>query len=331
MCLPWGCAHSLDQKIIVSPTQKSADQTKIIAHSEDFVVLKADSGDNLRSLATQFCGDPSKDWVIAEFNDIDHVLEGQQIVVPHNNYKPYGIFMNGIRKVPILSYHRFSPNSHDCERLSISEDTFTNQMNYLKDNGFVVINFTELADFLEGRGNLPPKSVIISIDDGFKSVYEIAFPILKKFGFKATVFVYSDLVGVPSGLTWKQMEEMVASGFIDIQPHSKTHSDLSQRLDGEDEVSYRDRLRLEIVYPADLIRRKLGLAAHTFAYPYGMENDTVVETVLEAGYRLAVTVTRGGNPSFSHPYVLHRSQVYCDDPIDAYIKLLEVFEKVTWK
>ena len=124
------------------------------------------------------------------------------------------------------------------------------------------------------------------------------------------------------------MREMVGSGLIDIQPHSKTHSDLSRRQDGESDAAYRKRLNREVTHPARLIKKNLKLPIHTFAYPYGAENDAVVEAVKDADYRLAVTVTRGGNPSFAHPYVLRRTQIYCSDDLETFAKRLDIFERM---
>ena len=85
-------------------------------------------------------------------------------------------------------------------------------MEYLARNGYRVIPLAQLARFLDGKEPLPRKSVVITIDDGYRSTYEIAYPILKKYGFPATVFLYSDFVGAADAMTWAQMKEMVALG-----------------------------------------------------------------------------------------------------------------------
>ena len=252
-------------------------------------------------------------------------------MIPLKPISPAGMFNGGFQKIPILTYHRFTPGKSDCGRLAVSEDAFVAQMAYLRDRGFRVIDFKDLADFMAGNVSLPRRSVILSIDDGYKSVYEIAFPVLKRFDYPATVFVYSDFVGAGAALNWKQMREMVDSGLIDIQPHSKTHADLTLRLEGESEKAYRKRLALEFRHPAELIERNLGLPIHTFSYPYGAENEIVIEAAEKAGYTLGATVTRGGNPTFAHPLVLRRTQIYCGDSLKTFARRLQTFEKISLK
>ncbi len=316
---------------LLSACARSPFDQNVIAKNSDFLVLTAGSGDTLESLAAQHLGDEKKGWVIAELNGIKRVRAGEEVVVPLKPISPAGMFNGGFQKIPILTYHRFTPGESNCGRLAVSEDAFVAQMAYLRDRGFRVIDFKDLADFLAGKVVLPRKSVILSIDDGYKSVYEIAYPVLKRFDYPATIFVYSDFVGAGSGLTWKEMREMVDSGLIDIQPHSKTHSDLTLRLEGESEKAYRKRLAYELRHPADLIERKLGLPIHTFSYPYGAENEIVIEAAAEAGYTLAATVTRGGNPTFAHPLVLRRSQIYCGDSLKTFARRLQTFEKISLK
>ena len=76
--------------------------------------------------------------------------------------------------------------------------------------------------------------MVITIDDGYRSTYEVAFPVLKRHSFPATVFLYSDFVGAGDALTWAQMKEMTQSGLIDIQPHSKSHANLTLKLAGRE-------------------------------------------------------------------------------------------------
>lgn len=310
-----GCLATLDQRVV--------------AKSDDFLVVSAGSGDDLSSLARAFLGDETKGWLIAEFNGVTRVKAGQELVIPLRQTNRAAIHRNGFVKVPILTYHHFTPPGQRCSQVAVSAEAFDAQLAYLKAKGFRVITFKELAAFLEGEAPVPRKSVILTIDDGFRSAYEIAFPLLKKYGFPATVFLYSDFIGAPAGLTWDQMKEMVASGLIDIQPHSKTHSDLTKFEAGESKAAYRERIAREVSYSAEVIERRLGLEAHTFSYPYGAENDEVVEIVEQAGFKFAVTVTRGGNPAFSHPLVLRRSQIYCRDGLDAFARRLDTFEQIS--
>src|SRR5581483_8586039 len=130
-----------------------------------------------------------------------------------------------------------------------------------------VIPMQKLRAFLDAKEPLPKNTVVITIDDGYRSTYEVAYPVLRKYGFPATVFLYSDFVGASDALTWPQMKEMIGSGLIEIQPHSKTHANLSQRLAGETDAAYRERIRREVEVPVNVIKERLDTTSVTYAYP----------------------------------------------------------------
>ena len=302
---------------------------QVISKSRDFVVISAGSEDTLKSLAARYLGDETKFRVIGEFNDIKRVRTGQEVVIPLRSLNRAGVYALGYRTVPILTYHRFSPSGKRCDRLAVSADRFARQLKYLGDKGYTVISLKDLADHIDGKKAIPRKAVVITIDDGYRSVYQIAYPILRKHGYAATIFVYSKFIGAPAGLTWTQMEEMVASGLIDIQPHSQSHIDLTKRLEAESKAAYLKRLDEEVNYPARQIKRKLDLPIHSFSYPYGAENDDVIAAVKSAGYRIGMTVTRGGNPAFAHPYALRRTQIYCGDSLRTFANRLIILQKAS--
>lgn len=311
------------------PNKMLPHSDQVIARNGDFVIVRAVRGDSLRSLARKYLGGSQKYRAIGRFNRVTRVKAGQEIVIPLRATNRAGVFLDGYQQVPILAYHRFVPGNGSCDRLAVSAQRFEKQLRYLKNNGFSTVSFSELADFLDGKRDIPRKSVVLSMDDGYRSNYDIAYPILKKFGFKATIFIYSDFVGSRSGLKWPQMKEMVASGLIDIQPHSKSHANLTLRRKRENETAYNARILKEVRHPARLIKNNLGLPVHTFAFPYGAENDLLISALKREGYRLGATVTRGGNPSFAPPFVLRRSQIYCDDGIRTFAKRLGTFRRVS--
>ena len=198
-------------------------------------------------------------------------------------------------------------------------------MQYLARNGYHVLPLSRLEEFLDGRAALPRKSVVITIDDGYRSAFEIAYPVLRQHGFPATVFLYSDFVGAGDALNWAQMKEMAASGLVDVQPHSKTHANLTLRLPDEAEGRYRERVRREVETPIALIKDRLSLPSVTFAYPYGDVNDVVVDQLAREGLQMGVTVTPGGNGFFAYPLMLRRNMVFGNEDLDAFKAKLNVF------
>ena len=294
----------------------------IVTRNDDFAIVIAQPGDDVGALAARHLGDAGKGWWIADFNGTDRIAPGDMVAIPLKGPSPLGVTAQGFQTIPILCYHRFgSPK----RRLVVARADFEAQMDYLARNGYHVIPLSRLIGFLEGRDALPPKSVVITIDDGYRSTYEIAYPILRKYGFPATVFLYSDFVGAGDAMPWSQMQEMLRSGLIETQPHSKTHSNLTLRQPNETPAQYRDRVRSEVERPTTLIAERLGVTPLSYAFPYGDVNDAVVAELQRAGLQIGATVTPGGNAFFAHPYMLRRSMVFGTDDMDTFKSRLQVF------
>jgi peptidoglycan/xylan/chitin deacetylase (PgdA/CDA1 family) len=304
---------------VVSATMSKA---AIVARNDDFAIVIAQPGDDVAALAARHLGDAGKGWWIAEFSGTDRIASGDVVTIPLKGPSPLGVTAQGFQTIPILCYHRFgSPK----RRLVVARADFEAQMDYLARNGYHVIPLSRLTGFLEGRDALPPKSVVITIDDGYRSTYEIAYPILRKYGFPATVFLYSDFVGAGDAMPWSQMQEMLRSGLIEIQPHSKTHSNLTLRQPNETPDRYRDRVRSEVERPTALIAERLGVTPLSYAFPYGDVNEAVVAELQRAGLLIGTTVTPGGNAFFAYPYMLRRSMVFGTDDMDTFKSRLQVF------
>ena len=296
-----------------------------IHRSNDFIVLTASKGDTPASLALRHLGSAAKAWVIEDFNNTRELTPGREVVIPLGTPNPTGVYTNGYQTVPILCYHRFG---NDKSKMVVSPDDFARQMEYLAQHDYRVIRIADLIEFLQGKRALPKRAVVVTMDDGYKSAYLHAFPTLRRFGFPATIFVYSEYVGAREGLTWKEMQEMVASGLVDIQPHSKTHSNLGFAQPSEDEAAYQQRIQAETQVPLHDISRNLNIPVHTFAYPYGDTNKEVIDQLKQRDYRLAVTVQPGSNAAFSYPYMLQRSMVFGDEDLDTFAKKLGTFQDV---
>lgn len=309
-----------------APAPVAADEPgPIVARSSDFVVVAAQSGDTLETLARRYLGDAAKAWWIAQFNNVTAVRPGQILVVPLRQRNPLGVTAAGYQTVPILCYHRFGTRA---SKLNVTPQAFEQQMDFLARNGYTVITFERLQGFLAGKEALPAKSVVITIDDGYRSTFEIAYPVLRKHGFPATVFLYTDFVGASDAMTWAQMKEMLASSLITIQPHSKSHANLTQRLPGENEARYRDRIRREVQAPLGVLQDRLGERTFTYAYPYGDVNELVVELLAKDGVAQGVTVTPGGNPFYAYPYMLRRSMIFGNEDLDAFKSKLVTFVRM---
>jgi peptidoglycan/xylan/chitin deacetylase (PgdA/CDA1 family) len=182
-------------------------------------------------------------------------------------------------------------------------------MRYLRENGYHVITAEELMAFLEYRQGLPKKSVLITMDDGYRSVYNIAYPILKEFGYTATLFVYTSFVGVSKmAITWNQLKEMKADGFM-IGSHTIFHSDLTRAKEGEPESEFMARIKEELEGSKKILDQKLEQNTFFLAYPFGYYDQRSIQMARKAGYKVAMSVRRGGNPFFANPLILRRDQI----------------------
>jgi len=292
------CAPTMDiTRILDAPVYRS----------EDYIVYTLPGETTPGALAERFLGDKNKSWMITEANPDVSFSPGRSIVIPLKYKNKGGIYEGGFQTIPILTYHRFSDTC--TSPLCVPARVFDQQMRYLKENGYHVVTPEDLLAFLEYRRGLPKKSVLITMDDGYRSVYKIAYPILKKYGFTATVFIYTSFVGVSNmAITWKQLRKLKAEGFT-IGSHTLSHADLTKKKDGETENDFLARVTKELVESKKIIDRKLKQDTFSFAYPYGRYDQMTSQIVREAGYKVAMSVRRGGNPFFADPLSLKRDQI----------------------
>lgn len=212
-----------------------------------------------------------------------------------------------------LCYHNIEDGK--SKAMTISSAEFEREMQAIKDNGFTVISMQDFLAWRRGEKNIPAKSAIITIDDGWISAYQTAWPILKKYNYPFTLFVYINYINSGGrSLSWDQLGEMRDAG-VDIESHTYSHSDLKKpgalvdrrtaemvRKDvatlGED-----GWLRKEVVESKLTLEKQLGIKVNAFAYPFGLYNQKALQMVKEAGYEAAFTVY-GQQLRHSSPYDL---------------------------
>ena len=305
--------------------RQSQDEPKITTvKSDQLIVLISKPGDTLQSLAQKHLGDKNKDWLIADFNNIDKIIPGIEIVIPLREYNSIGISNRGVQSVPILCYHRFG-DKHG--KMSVPTSLFRQQMKYLYDNNYRVISLKDAIGFFKGKKSIPKRSVVITIDDGYRSNYSEAFPVFKEFNFPATIFLYSDFLGARDALTSEQIKTMYNSGLIDFQPHSKTHPNLAIRKENESMADYRNRLDDEIETPKRRIQKIINTDIFSFAYPFGDTNEIVINKLKSKQFSIAATVQPGSNTAYSSQYMLRRTMIFGDHTEEEFIAALKVSEK----
>lgn len=213
-------------------------------------------------------------------------------------------------------FHHLEPDSTPVSPYSIPPDLFTSQLDYLRAAGFVTVRFTHLLDVIEGKRTLAERAVVITFDDGYESFREVALPVLLAHGMTATVFVVAAEIGgtnrwdLPQGFPQRPLmneaalKEIVAAG-MEIGSHGWAHRDLTACAESE--------LAEEFVRSREEIRRRLGIPADVFSYPYGRYSRRHFPLLAQAGYRGAVTIF-SGEPTVTHaPYAMRRVLVHDGD------------------
>ncbi|MES2822138.1 MAG: polysaccharide deacetylase family protein [Pseudomonadota bacterium] len=183
-----------------------------------------------------------------------------------------------VRAAVVLEYHHISdktPNS-----TSISPAKFNAQMDYLANNHFNIVSVVTLAEKLRKGETLPDKTIAISFDDSYATVYHAAYPLLKKRGWPFTFFVNTAAVSTSSlFVTWDQLREMSRNGAT-IANHTMHHNHLPRLKSNETRSQWRDRTQAEIELAQKTIEKEIGSALTIFAYPFG-EYDIEVQKLLK--------------------------------------------------
>lgn len=239
----------------------------------------------LFGISIYFKATRQRDTLQDEFLSKTDKLNSEQILQEIPEQTPLA---NAI-KVPILIYHSIAPHTSNQTLLQkhydVAPEFLEKQFQYLRDKGFTVIGLDFLADALSQTITLPPKPVVLTFDDGWENQFRYGYPLLKKYNYTATFFIFTKAIDHESFLTWDQIKAMDQGGMT-IGGHTRTHPYL---LDITDPVA----LRREIIGGKSVVENRIGHAINLFAYPYGQYNDQIVEKVKEAGYKAARSAHEG--------------------------------------
>ena len=322
------CATAWPTSGTTSPPVSEKPPRGEVFRSDDYVVYVMAGGETPKTLAKSFLGDARKSWIIEDANEGVSFRRGKAVVIPLKEENKGGLTGRGYQAVPVLTYHHFGKvcTSPYCMPTAL----FDQQMRYLRENGYRVITLGKLLDFVQYRHAIPKKSVVIAIDDGNRSAYKVAYPMLKKYGYTATLFIYTDFVGVSKGaITWDQLREMKAAGF-EIGSHTESHSDLTKQREGESNAAYMARVKSELLVSKRLLDKKLRQDTIYLAFPYGRYNERVLAISEQVGYKLGFSVRRGGNPFFADPLRLKRDQILKRE-METFAKRLKTFYEFSLK
>lgn len=229
--------------------------------------------------------------------------------------------------IPILTYHHLLKNEENKlfqhTSTTTSDVAFSNQMAFLKQAGYDTISLEQLEGYLNNKINLPAKVVVLTFDDGLKSVYRYAYPVLKKYGFRATAFIISSRIKRhpqkwnPESLQFMSIAELKQiQDVFDVQSH--TH--FLHRIDARRFPILLSRSNHNILFDFERSRRALTpFNPHVLylSYPFGGYNQNAIAAAKRAGFHLAVTTVRGKVKPGDNPFALKRLYILRTDSLQA--------------
>lgn len=224
------------------------------------------------------------------------------------------------RSIPVLCYHQVTPEPKGLFELSVNN--FREQLSLLKARGYASLNSQNLLDYLSGRHNPVGKPVMITFDDGFRSVYDYAFPIMKEFGFIGVLCVYPSFIGAGNAMTWEQINEMIQAGWS-VESHSMTHANIIKDTPTGN-ISRQAFFTREIIESGTIIERKTGCKPLFMVWPYGIYTRETLEFAGTAGYAGSLTVDGGANYRDLDPFLIKRQVIYKTDDRQKFLIRLEM-------
>ncbi len=195
--------------------------------------------------------------------------------------------------VPVLMYHSIGEEANNDA--VISKARFLEQMKYLHDHDYHPVTLDELHDYLVKNKELPLRPVVITFDDGYRDTYDVAFPVLKQYGFSSVLFFP---MGKDGGrLSWAELREMKAAG-MEIASHSYNHRSIGglSRAEQAEEIQASKRA----------LDQNLNQDTHWFCYPNGSYGPETLELLKANGFTTAVTTEPGWVKPGDNPLILRR-------------------------
>jgi len=214
-------------------------------------------------------------------------------------------------QVPILMYHEIGTPSGPWKELYVEPETFTQQLDWLKANGYSTVGLADVYDHWYNKKPLPEKPIVLTFDDGYRSMFELVMPLLLARDMQATFFLYPSKFNTPTGLTPEMVADMAKQG-MEIGSHTSTHNDLTkisaQQLKKElgDSKKYLEEITQK---PVDFL-----------CYPAGRFNSQVIEETKKRGYLAAVTTQMGNASPNQDPFQWKRIRINYSDGLKGFIK-----------
>lgn len=219
--------------------------------------------------------------------------------------------------IPIFVYHDIVKEESEIhfDYMQTASNTFEEQLKGLKNAGYHFITYEDLVQYKEGNKKLYKKSCILTFDDGYKGVYENAYPIAKKYNIPFTMFVITQNMDTPECITWEHAKEMKNSGIVTIASHSIDHPEFTS-LSTEEAVK-------NVNQSYEIIEQNLGKDnVKVFTYPYGLHTEEQIQALKEEGYIQNLTDNKINKSDNLDLYGLHRDYPLNDSIYKILLKIM---------
>ena len=195
-------------------------------------------------------------------------------------------------RIPVLVYHRFGPVVADS--MTVTTAVLEAQLRLLHEEGYHVISIHELIRALaDTHYKLPSSAVVLTVDDGHRSVYTDLFPLICKYGVPVTLFIYpSAISNAAYALTWDQLDSMVASGLVDVESHSYWHPNFKVEQRRLTPDAFQRLVVDQLVRSKATLERHLGRTVDLLAWPFGIYDASLMKAASSAGYVAAFSIDR---------------------------------------
>jgi peptidoglycan/xylan/chitin deacetylase (PgdA/CDA1 family) len=224
------------------------------------------------------------------------------------------VYRPGKIDAPILMYHHVS-DQVPASRYVVTRDAFRAQMKILAEAGYRAITVSELVAAVQSGGILPEKPVVLTFDDAYLDVYEVAYPVLEAFGFTATLYVITSTLEPDRTYGYikaDQLAELAAAGW-EIGSHSITHSDLKKTKLGFEREAIDSKAALENLP---------GVVVRSFSYPFAVSSEWMRSKMPDFGYDSAVGIGGNNHHDTSSLFYLSRREVSRSTTLAEFRKLL---------
>lgn len=212
----------------------------------------------------------------------------------------------------VFVYHRFGDNRYPSTNISLED--FRSHLEILRRERFDVLPVGAIVERLRRGDPLPERCAAITVDDAYKSFLTGGVPLLKEFGYPATLFVSTDSVGGQDYLDWPELQVLQREG-VEIGNHSATHDYLLDRLPEEDRARWQQRVSADLRQAQEAFRLHLGQAPALLAYPYGEYDPELMAIAREVGFEAALGQQSGVISPASDRFALPRfpmAEAYAD-------------------